>query len=109
MGMGNQRIESLEIAEVGMHRLVIGDVVTAIAQRRITDGRHPHRIHAQPLEVVQPLAETIQIPDPIAIAIGEAARNQFVDHRPLPPGGGALSCGGSGHGTGTLDEGLSLE
>ena len=109
MGMGNQCIESLKISKVGMHRLVIGDVVTAIAQRRITDGRHPDRIHAKPMQIVQPLPEAVQIPDPIAIAIGEAARNQFVDHRPLPPRGGALSCGVAGHGTGTLDEGLSLE
>src|SRR5690606_2811371 len=72
-------------AENRVHIGVVGDVVAEIGHRRREDGRDPDRVDPQPLEVVELRREPRQIPDAIAVAVGEGARIDLVDDPALPP------------------------
>ena len=78
-----QPIEVLEGAELGRHAGVVGDVVAEVMQRRGIDGREPDGIHAREAgrQVVQPGQDPGQVADPVAVAVGEAARIDLVDDR----------------------------
>lgn len=70
---------------VGMHGVVVGDVVTAVAQRRRVERQEPDAVDAEPLEVVEALGEADEVADAVAVAVGEAADVDLVEHRPLEP------------------------
>jgi hypothetical protein len=64
---------------------VVGDVVAEIGHRRAKEGRDPHRVDAEPGQVVQPLQNAREIADPVAVRVHERARVDLVDDPLLPP------------------------
>ena len=71
VGLGDEVLELVEGAELGEDRPVVGNVVTAVAQRGIEEGRNPQRIDAEPLQVVEFGDEAGQVSRPIRIAVNE--------------------------------------
>lgn len=49
--------EILDGAEFGQHLVEVPDVVAAVAQRGVVEGRQPQAVHAQPLHVVHSLGQ----------------------------------------------------
>ena len=47
--------------------------------------------------MVEPVDEAGQVADPVAVAVGERARVDLVDHGGAPPVVGPGGCGGVGH------------
>ena len=82
---GEQRVEVLERAERRVDVLVVADVVARVVVRRGVDGRQPDHVDAEPLEVIEPARDAGQVPDPVTVGVGEAARIDLVDDGGRPP------------------------
>jgi hypothetical protein len=67
--LGHQPVEVGQRAVLRIDVLVVGDVVAEVHLRRGIDGRQPDRVHAQFLQVVQPLGDAVQIADAVAVRI----------------------------------------
>jgi len=80
--------EGLEIPEgavVGVHSLVVGDIVATVLERGWIVREEPDRRDAQVLEVVELLRQSGEIADPVAVAVVERTDVQLVDDRvPVP-------------------------
>ena len=83
-----QAVEVRERPVLRVDVLVVGDVIAEVDLGRGVHGRDPDRIDAEGLEVIEPLRDAVEIADPVAVGILEAARIDLVDHRVLPPGVG---------------------
>ena len=80
--------ETLEVAAGSIHRVdvvVIGDVVTVVAQRRWVERQQPDRVDAEVLDVVQLLGQAVEVPDPVIVGIEERLDVQLIDDRVLVP------------------------
>jgi len=73
MRRGDQRVEIGQRAVIGMHALVIGNVIAPVAIGRGMDRRQPDRIDAERSDVVELRDETGKIALPVAVRIHEAA------------------------------------
>ena len=65
--------------------LIVRDVVAAVALGRRLTRRAPDSVDTKSLQVIQSLTDAIEVANPIAVAILEAARIDFVDHGMFPP------------------------
>ena len=79
-----------EVAELGQHGGVVGDVVAAVAQRRGEERRQPEAVDAEPLEVVQLGGEALEVADAVAVAVLEGADEDLVEDGPFEPVGIAV-------------------
>ncbi len=70
--------------------LVIPDVITVVIVGGIVDRRKPKGINAETLQVVKPRADTVDIADTIAVAVGKGAWINLVEDGFLPPGPGRI-------------------
>ena len=77
--------EILHRAVAGIDRIVIGDVVAIIPQRRGIKRQQPDRGDAQVGEIVEPLQETAEVADAIAIAVLKRFDVQLVDDGVFEP------------------------
>jgi hypothetical protein len=77
-----------EVAQgaVGLvHLAVVGDVVAVVAQRRGVERQQPQRGDAELLEVVELAEQAAEVPDAVAVAVGEGAHVHLVDDGVLVP------------------------
>ena len=86
VGLLQNALEDLEVAEVRVDVHVVGDVVAPVRVRGGVERREPDRIHAQTLDVVEPVQNAVEIADPVAVAVAEAPGPDVVDHHILIPG-----------------------
>ncbi len=84
----DQVVEVLERAVDGVDRRVVADVVAAVRAGRGVDGREPHGVDAEPLEVVEARGDPGQVADAVAVGILERPGVDLVDDRGAPPGRG---------------------
>src|SRR5688572_17720498 len=80
-----QAIEIFERAERRRDVAVVGDVVAEILHRRGVDRRDPHRVDAEPREVIEALANAVEIAFAVAVAVLERKRIDLIDDAALPP------------------------
>src|SRR5918999_1301529 len=83
--VGDQSIEVLHRAQIGMDALVIGDVVTPIGVRRWHRRVQPEAVDAQPLEVVELLGDTAEIAHPVTVGVLEGPRVDLIEDALPPP------------------------
>ena len=74
-------------AVVGVDLVVIGDVVTAVAQGAGEHGQQPDDVDAQPLQVVELLGQPAEVTRPVGVAVEEPAQVDLVEDGPLEPQG----------------------
>src|SRR5689334_14970466 len=86
MTLRDQRVGVGEGAEGWIDGAVIGDVVARVGPRGRVPRAEPDRVDAEVGEIGQPGADTGQVPDPVAVAVGEALHVQLVDGGTTPPG-----------------------
>src|SRR5690349_7896389 len=80
-----ERFKVLKRAVDRIDSLIVRDVVTEIdLWRRIARGK-PDRIDAKVLQIAETPGDAGEIADAIAVAVGKAARVDFVEDRMLPP------------------------
>ena len=84
-------------------RLVRGDVVAVVAERRWVEGEQPDGRCAQVSDVIQPFHETGQVADTVGVAVLVRPHVQLVDHGILVPAGGGRSERRHGQGLRRLD------
>ena len=82
----DQRVEVGEGPEQGIDVAIVGDVIAEIRHRRGKEGRQPDRVDAERGDMVEVAGDARQVADPVAIAVGEAARVDLIDHGASPPG-----------------------
>ena len=85
MGAGNERVGLLERAEVRMDIAVVADVVTAVGHRGWIPRAYPDRIDAEPGEIGQQVDDAEDVPNAIAVVIGERPRVDLVNDCAAPP------------------------
>ncbi len=78
-------LEVVECAVTGMHRSVIGDVVSIIAKRRRKKRHQPQRVDPQLLQVIELLREAAEIPDPVGVAVPKGSDVDLVNDRVFVP------------------------
>ncbi len=72
---------------VGMDVEEVADVVAAVAEGRRVEGQHPDAVDAQPLHVVELLAQAAQVPGAVVVGVEVAADEHLVEDRVLEPAG----------------------
>ena len=72
-------------AVVGLDLEEVGDVVAAVAQRRLEERQQPDAVHAEPLQVVELLGQAAEVAGPVAVGVEEGARVDLVEDRRLEP------------------------
>ena len=82
-----QPVEVRQRAERRLDVLVVGDVVAGVVLRRRVDGGEPEHADPERRQVVEPRGDPGQVPDPVPVGVGEAARVDLVDGGGLPPRG----------------------
>jgi hypothetical protein len=75
---GEQRVEILERPEDRIDVLVVAVVVAVVVLRRGTDRRQPEDVDAEFGEVVEAREDAAEIPDSVAVRVGEAARIDLI-------------------------------
>jgi hypothetical protein len=90
-----------------VHAVVVGDVVPVVAQRRGVERQQPECGDPDLVQVVEPLGETAEVTDAVAVAVVERADAQLVDDGVLVPervaiagDDGRARAGGCGSGSG---------
>ncbi len=81
VGAGHERVEVGQRAEDRVDVLVVADVVAVVVLRRGVERREPDRVDPQLGQVVEPGDHARQVPDAVAVRVGEAARVDLVDRR----------------------------
>src|SRR6185437_5972610 len=74
-----------EGAQPGMHVVIVGDVVAAVASRRGMDRVQPQAVDAEPGQVVQAAGQPGKVTGTIPVRVLERFRVQAVDDRLLVP------------------------
>ena len=88
-----QRHEILDGAELRQHLAVVGDVVPAVAQRRVVERRQPEAVDAQPGQVVELVDQAAQVAGAVAVGVGERPDQHLVEDRALVPLAVVLAAG----------------
>ncbi len=74
-----------QVAELRQDGGVVGDVVAAVAQGRLEEGRQPQAVHAQPLQVVQLGGQAREVADAVAVGVLEGTDEHLVEDGSLEP------------------------
>ena len=87
VGLGDESIEVGFGPEQRIDPFVVADVVAEVEPRRRVDRRQPDGVDAETVraEVVEVVDDARQVADPVAVAVGEAARVDLVDDATAPP------------------------
>ena len=74
----DEPVERCIAAEERIDRGVVADVVSDVAARRRVDRGEPQRVDTEVPQVVELGDDPGQVADPVAVAVGEAARVDLV-------------------------------
>ncbi len=85
--LGNQPVGIVIIAEDRVDLAIIGYVIAEIGHRRGEERGNPDALDAEALHIIQPLDNTGQVTDTVAIAVLKRARVNLVEHGTTPPVG----------------------
>src|SRR4029078_437396 len=84
----DELVEILERAEVGVHALVVADVVAPVVVGRGERRVEPDAVDPEPLEMVQARGDAAQGADPVAVGIAERPGVDLVEDALAPPSSG---------------------
>ena len=81
----DERIEGGEVAVLVVDVEVVRDVVAVVLLGRRVARVQPDGVDAERLDVVEVLADPVEVADAVAGRVGERAHVHLVDERGLPP------------------------
>ena len=90
MQRADHRVEVIQGAEPRIDIAVIINVIAAVGKRGGIERAQPHRVHTKRSQIRDPRGNAWQVPDPVTVAVGEAAWVDLVDHRRTPQVSGGL-------------------
>ena len=102
VGIVDQPVEVVQGPEGGVDVAVVTDVVPEVDHGRTVEGGQPQGIDPEPGEVGKMGPDAGQVPDPVAVGIGERPGVDLVEDRLFPPGSGGRRGRRSGRGTDRL-------
>ena len=79
VGLGDQALEVADGAELVQDGVVVGDVVAAVAQRRLEERRQPQAVDPQPLEVVELVDQAGEVPGAVTVGVREGPDEHLVE------------------------------
>src|SRR5689334_17892154 len=85
LGLSHELDEVAARAEPRIDAVVVRNVVAVVAARRRLEGREPHRVDAERLEVVEPPAQALEVAAAVAACVEERLDVEAVDDRVLVP------------------------
>ncbi len=85
-GLGDQCLGFGQRSERRVDGAVVGDVVTAVEERRGVPRVVPDGVDAEVAEVAEASAHAGKVADPVAVGVGEAAHVELIDDGVAPPG-----------------------
>ena len=85
MGGRDQAFQRVEPAEQGIDVAGIGDVVAVVGHRRDRHRAEPDRVDAQGLQVVEVLADAVEVTDAVTVAVAERSRIDLIEDGVGPP------------------------
>ena len=85
LALGDEAIEIRERAVHGIDVFVVGDVVAEIDLRRRKARRDPDGVDPERVQIIELRSDPVQIANAVVVAVGEAARIEFIEDRGLPP------------------------
>ena len=77
-----------EIAERAVARIdavIVGDVVAVVLAGRGLERHQPDRGDAEPVQIVEPPQQPLEVADPVAVGVHIGANGKAVDHTILVP------------------------
>jgi hypothetical protein len=77
--------EIAERAVARIDRVVVGDVVAVVPAGRFLERHQPDRGDAEPVEVVEPAHQPLEVADAVAVGVHEAADGEAIKDRVLVP------------------------
>src|SRR3954471_16334684 len=80
--------QPIEVVETAKHRIngaVVRDVIAEIQHGRGEKRRQPHRVDAEPFQVVEPGSYAFQVSLAVAACVLERDRRYLVNDRAAPP------------------------
>ncbi len=86
MGFVEESLNVVECPVPGKDRLEAGDVVTAVAQRRLVEREQPDARDAEPLEVVEFLGQPGEVTRAVTVAVEERIHGDLVEDGVDKPG-----------------------
>ncbi len=86
MGVGEQPVEGGQVAEERIDIPWIADVITVVDHRGAEERGEPQRVHAEQLQVTQPVVQALQISYAITIGVSEGTDIDLVEDGIAPPG-----------------------
>jgi hypothetical protein len=84
-GGRHQRVEDGERAEPRVHVAVVAHVIAAVGQRGRVERGQPDGVHAESGQVGEAADQPVQVADPVAVAVCEAARVDLIYDCVRPP------------------------
>ena len=81
----DQRVEAGQVAEERVDVARVGHVVAVVGHRGGVERGQPERVHAEQVQVAEPLADAGQVTHAVAVAVGEAADVDLVEDGGPPP------------------------
>ncbi len=79
MGRIQEVREVVERSVAGVDVVILGDVVSVIAQRRRIEREQPDSLDAELAQVVQSRSQADEVADPVAVRVGEGTDMHFVN------------------------------
>ncbi len=83
--LGDELVQIRESSEVRVDAGVVRDVVSPVDVRRGVDRVQPDPVDAEPLEVLELSGDPAEIPDPVAVRVGERPGVDLVEDALSPP------------------------
>ena len=83
--LGDEPIEFLQGADIGLEGHVVRDVVAPVHIRRERHRTEPDPVDPEPLEMVEMVDDTVQVAYPVRVRIGERTKVYLVEDAGLPP------------------------
>jgi hypothetical protein len=77
--------EVVKSSVLGEDRIEVGDVVAAIAQRRLEERQEPDAVDAQPFQVIELLDQPSEVSEPVGVRVDEASDVQLIEKSRLVP------------------------
>src|SRR5579871_1238960 len=81
----NQCVEISQGAEYRGDIAVVRNVVAEVGHRRRVDWRDPNPVNSKPRQIVEPPANSVKVPDAVAVAVLERPRIDLIDNAAFPP------------------------
>src|SRR4051794_10823853 len=95
--LSNELVEVVERSEEGVDVHVVRDVVPVVCAWRRVERREPERVDTEVLEIRQPLRDTGNVADTVAVRVSEAPHVDLVEDGVAPPLGHGTSSSSSAH------------